>query len=86
MTINVDNIKCLLRNKELSDRKELQRTKEDIELTKSKLTALEAYMQKLSFHIDKSTKLLEIIEMDEKNDKPFKEIHVALFEHDTGVD
>lgn len=81
MTINVDNIKCLLRNKELSDRKELQRTKEDIELTKSKLTALEVYMQKLSFHIDKSTKLLEIIEMDEKNDKPFEEIHAHLFEH-----
>ena len=82
MTINVDDIKRLLRNKELSDRKELQRTKEDIELTKSKLTALEVYVQKLSFHIDKSTKLLEIIEMDEKTDQPFKELHRNLFDDD----
>ena len=82
MTIDVNDIKCLLRNKEMSDRMELQRTKEDIELTKSKLHALEGYKQKLSFHIDKSTKLLEIIEMDEKTDKPFKEIHKNLFEQD----
>ena len=82
MTINVDDIKCLLRNKELRDRKELEQTKKDIELSKSKLSVLEEYKHKLSFHIDKSTKLLEIIEMDEKNDKPFKEIHKNLFEQD----
>lgn len=82
MTINVDGIKCLLRNKGLRDRKKLEQTKKDIELSKSKLSALEEYKHKLAFHIDKSTKLLEIIKMDEKNDKPFKEIHAHLFKHD----
>ena len=84
MTINVDNIKCLLRNRELSDRTKLQRIKEDIALMKSKLQAHETCVQKLTFHIDKSTKLLEIIEMDEKTDKPFKEIHKNLFTTEEG--
>ena len=84
MTINVGDIKTLLRNKEMRDRIELKEVQDNTELTKSKLQTSELYLQKLSFHIDKSTKLLEIIERDEKNTKQFKEIHAHLFEQTAG--
>lgn len=79
MTVDVDGIKRLLRSNEAQYRGYFDKNKEEIAECETKLEHLKLYEKKLNFYIDKSTKILEIIEMDEKNKKPFNEIHTNLY-------
>ena len=86
MAVDVDGIKRLLKSNEAQYRGFLNTNKEEITECKAKLEHLELYGVKLNFYIDKSTKILEIIEMAEKNEKPFKEIHANLYDTDAYAD
>ena len=86
MTVDVDGIKRLLRSNEAQYRGYFNKNKEEIAECEAKLEHLKLYGVKLNFYIDKSTKILEIIEMAEKNEKPFKEIHTNLYNTDTYAD
>lgn len=79
MTITLNNVELLLA-RELQKRKDnLEFAKEEIETLESRLEKRKEYVAKLSFYIDKFSKIGETIEMDKKNKKPFEEIHSNLF-------
>lgn len=79
MTINLENVELLL-ERELDKRKNnLSNTNAEIEEFESKLESLRNYADRLSFYIDKFSKVTSIIEMDKKNKKPFEEIHSNMF-------
>ena len=86
MTVDVDGIKRLLRSNEAQYRGYFDKNKVEIAECEAKLEHLKLYGVKLNFYIDKSTKILEIIEMDEKNEKPFKDIHKNLYNTDEYAD
>ena len=86
MTVDVDGIKRLLRSDKRRYNDYLIETKLRIENLENELEDKREYLKKLSFYLDKSTKILEIIEMDETTDTPFKEIHKNLYATDIYAD
>lgn len=52
----------------------------DIELDKIETRKNDLLVRKecISFHVDKTSKTLDIIERDAKNEKPFNQIHTNL--------
>jgi len=75
MTITLENVETLLENTLKRQKDNFERTKADIEDLESELASKKEYLLKLTFHIDKLSKIPEIIEMDKKNVKSFEEIH-----------
>ena len=75
MTITLANVETLLKNTLNRQKDNFERTKAEIESLESELASKKEFATKLSFHIDKLSKIHEIIEMDKNNEKPFEEIH-----------
>ena len=86
MTVDVDGIKRLLRSNEAQYRAYFDKNKEEIAECEAKLEHLKLCGVKLNFYIDKSTKILEIIEMGERTEEPFKNIHKNLYNTDEYTD
>ena len=75
MTITLENAEALL-NHELNKRKtDLEATKQEIKALEMKLEEKKVYAEKLSFYVDKFSKVISIVEMDKRRNKPFEEIH-----------
>jgi len=77
MTIDVDGIKRLMRSHRAQYDRYLVETNDDIVQTKQKLQHLNIYKEQLMFHLNKSAKILDIIEIDELNKKSFSTIPSA---------
>lgn len=75
MTITLDNVETLLKRTLDRQKENFERTKADIENLELELASKKEYLLKLSFHIDKLSKIPEIIEMDKKSERTFEEIH-----------
>ena len=75
MTITLENAEALL-DHELNKRKaDLEATKHEIKALEMKLEEKKVHAKKLSFYVDKFSKVTSIIEMDKKSEKPFEQIH-----------
>lgn len=75
MTITLDNVETLLDN-ELNKREaDLEATRQEIKDLELKIKERKAHVEKLSFYVDKFSKVTSIIEMDKKSKKSFEEIH-----------
>lgn len=75
MTISVENIQWLIENELIrrrTEHSEIEKENEELEL---KLERNKERLLKISYHIDKTSKLAETIKMDAGRDKTFKEIH-----------
>jgi len=80
MTIDVDGIKRLLRSNRAQYEGYLKETNIKILQAEEDLEYQNEYKKKLDFYLDKSTKILEIVEMAERNHKYFSTIHPRLYE------
>lgn len=75
MTIKLEDVEALL-DHELNKRKvDLEATKQEIKALEMKLKEKKVYAEKLSFYVDKFSKVISIVEMDKKSKKPFEEVH-----------
>ncbi|MCK5012832.1 MAG: hypothetical protein KAS66_03350 [Candidatus Omnitrophica bacterium] len=75
MTIKLEDIEALL-DHELNKRKiDLKSTREEIKALETKLEEKKVHAEKLSFYVDKFSKVISIVEMDKKSKKPFEEVH-----------
>ena len=75
MTIILENVEALLEY-ELNKRKiDLKAAREEIKALEMKLKEKKVYAEKLSFYVDKFSKVISIVEMDKKSKKPFEEVH-----------
>ena len=78
MTITLENVEALL-DHELSKRKtDLDATRHEIKALEMKLEEKKLHAKKLSFYVDKFSKVTSIIEMDKKSKKPFEEVHPTI--------
>lgn len=75
MTITVENIQELIENELIRRKKEYSKIKKENEDIELKLQQNKKRLLKLSYHIDKTSKLAETIKMDAGRDKSFEEIH-----------
>ena len=75
MTIILENVEALLEY-ELNKRKiDLKAAREEIKALEMKLEEKKVHVEKLSFYVDKFSKVTSIVEMDKRSKKPFEEIH-----------
>lgn len=86
MTIDIDGVKRLMRSNRAmyEDYRETNEVK--IKQHEADLEQLLEYRKLLNFYLDKSTKMLDVVEMSDANDKPFKEVHKRLYETDVYAD
>lgn len=79
MTITFKNVETLL-ERELEKRKDdLNNTRTEIKDLELKLERMKVHADKLSFYVDKFSKVTSIIEMGKESKKPFEEIHPDMF-------
>lgn len=80
MTIDVDGIKRLMQRNKETYSKYLHETDNEIKIAEDDLIRLKKYKEKLSFYLDKSTKMLEVVEMAGKSKQLFSVTHKHLYE------
>jgi len=79
MTIDLEGC-VMLMDAHLESHKESSiNAKEEIKVLEERIARLEEYVMKESYHIDKFSKVIETVQMDRNNEKPFDEIHPRLF-------
>lgn len=75
MTITLENVESLLEH-ELKKRKtDLDEIKQEIEELENELRKKKDYVVKLTFYIDKFSKVVSIVEMSKQSSKSFEEVH-----------
>ena len=86
MPIDVDGVKRLMRSNKVTYQGYLDETNRKINEAEEELKHLKKYKNNLSFYLDKSTKMLEVVEMGERSNKEFSEVHKNLYATDAYAD
>lgn len=86
MTIDIDGVKRLMRSNRATYEDYREKNDQRITVLESELEQLLEYRKLLNFYLDKSTKMLDDVEMSDASDKPFREVHKRLYETDAYAD
>ena len=86
MTIDIDGVKRLMRSNRAMYEDYRETNEAKIKQHEDDLERLLEYRKLLNFYLDKSTKMLDVVEMADGNDKPFRDVHKRLYETNAYAD
>lgn len=80
MTIDLEGCTMLMDAHIETRRKYIEEAKTELKEHETRVHELTEFIMKENYHIDKFSKVVQTVQMDRENNKPFDEIHPRLFE------